>query len=76
MKYIFKVPGLRDMGWFGSWSNDLWNGIYMAENMRSVPGYFTDFQWFGRALSEKEIYDITTCRSFPKGKPELDMYKV
>ena len=39
----------------------------MAANKFSASTYFTDFQWFGRALSEKEVFEITTCRSFAKG---------
>ena len=35
--------------------------------MRSVPSYLTDIQWFGRALSQQEVWDITTCKSFAKG---------
>ena len=39
----------------------------MADNVESAPIYITDFQWFGRALSEQEISDITSCKSFAKG---------
>ena len=32
-----------------------------------MSGYFTDFQWFGHALSTQELHDITSCKTFQKG---------
>ena len=61
-----QAPEIREKENFGFW-RDTWNGFYMADNMWSVPAYLTDVQWFGRALSQKEIWDITTCKSFAKG---------
>ena len=49
--------------WFSKW-----NGIAMAENINSFSGYLVDFQVFGRALSQEEMYEITTCKSFAKVK--------
>ena len=44
-----------------------WNGFYLAENLNSVNAYLTDIQWFGRSLTQQEVIDITTCKSFAKG---------
>lgn len=30
-------------------------------------GFFTDLQWFGRALTTTELHDFTSCKAFLKG---------
>ena len=54
-------------GKFGYFYAD-YQGIQLALNTNPMSGYFTDFQIFGRALSKKELYDFTSCKSFSKGK--------
>ena len=39
----------------------------MFPNNGPYSGYFTDYQIFSRALTAKEMYDITSCKSFLKG---------
>ena len=51
---------------FSMWRSK-WNGFYLAENRKSVNAYLTDIQWFGQSLTQQEVIDITTCKSFAKG---------
>ena len=57
---------MGDKNGFNMWKSR-WNGFYLAENLKSVNAYLTDIQWFGRALTQQEVVDITTCKSFSKG---------
>ena len=43
------------------------SGQLLFPNHAPCSGYFTDYQIFGRALSTEEMYDITSCKSFPQG---------
>ena len=68
--FAIQAPGMREDKEFSYYNylyNPNFNGIYMADNEESAPTYLTDIQWFGRALSEQEISDITSCKSFAKG---------
>jgi hypothetical protein len=51
---------------FGYFNAD-YQGMQIALNTNPMSGYFTDFQLFGRALSERELHDFTSCRVFLKG---------
>ena len=57
---------MGDKEGFSMWRSK-WNGFYLAENLNSVNAYLTDIQWFGRSLTQQEVIDITTCKSFAKG---------
>ena len=48
-------------------NNAHWSGQQLAENKSPFSGYFTDYQIFGRSLTTQEMYDITSCKSFPEG---------
>ena len=65
---------LRVKEGFNFW-RDTWNGIYFGDNYMNMNGYLTDIQWFGRALSQQELLDITTCKSFMTGNIHLEQYK-
>ena len=53
--------------WMKALENSLWSGATLAWNHAKFSGYLTDLQIFGRALSREEMYDLTSCRTFPKG---------
>ena len=64
-----------DKDGFNMWRSR-WNGFYLAENLKSVNAYLTDIQWFGRALTQQEVVDITTCKSFAKGIINPDNFRM
>ena len=64
--FVCQAPELRNKEDF-DFSRDKFTGIYIGDNEESAPTYLTDIQWFSRALSQQEIWDITSCKSFAKG---------
>ena len=53
--------------WHVNYVNSAPVGAHLGINYWPFSGYITDYHIFGHSLSAEEMYDITTCKSFPKG---------
>ena len=65
--FVQKKPWGNDTTWWFAEKAAVTSGPMLGWNLMPLFGYMTDIQIFGHSLSAQEMWDITSCKSFPKG---------